>query len=83
MKNLLLGALVMLMGTFSLAGEKSVNDSTILEVGTCTYTIVTTVTTTSGNQYSYTTTYVTEANSQKHCEMIAKAHVRELQMASN
>lgn len=30
MKNLLLGALVMLMGTFSLAGEKSVNNWTIL-----------------------------------------------------
>lgn len=40
MKNPLLGALVMLMGTFSLAAEKSVNNSTILEVGTCTYTIV-------------------------------------------
>lgn len=33
MKNPLLEALLMLMGTFSLAGEKSVNNSTILEVG--------------------------------------------------
>ena len=83
MKNLLFGAFVMLMGTFSLAGEKSVNDLKILEVGTCTYTIITTVTTSSGAQYSYSTTYVTDAINQKHCEMIANSHLHELQMASN
>lgn len=67
----------MLIGTFAFANNS--NCLTISEVkevlGTCTYTITTTVTYPNGSSYSYNTTYTTEASSLSDCIQKAKNHV--------
>jgi hypothetical protein len=77
MKKFLFGLAFMLVGSvgFAKAEHHVVDDVIKKNLGTCEYSITTTVTTADGDTYSYDTPYTVEASSISNCIEKMNNHV--------